>query len=50
MDEMLEAVQAILPEGWHIEDYDEIECPHGYVIELDGTYPKGCRSPVVELH
>jgi hypothetical protein len=50
MDEMLEAVQLLLPEGWTIEDEDEIICPHGYHIVLNGICPEGCESPIMELY
>lgn len=40
-------VSALLPHGWHVDDNDDLICRCGYVIELDGTCPDGCVSPLL---
>lgn len=42
MDELL---AELLPGDWEFED-ELLVCPHGHVIELDGTCPDGCVSPL----
>lgn len=42
-----EALNDILPEGWESEN-QMLRCPHGHKIELDGTCPEGCTSPLRE--
>lgn len=47
---MREMLAAILPRGWEAGFYgDTVECPCGFEIELDGTCPEGCESPVLGL-
>lgn len=53
MNEFIELVQSILPEGWSIEDESMgmdllLICPHDAVIEADGRCPEGCVSPLVK--
>lgn len=50
-DDLIEIVEDSLPEGWSIWDPEMapdflLECPHGHVIETDGTCPAGCISPL----
>jgi len=51
-DDDIEAiVESMLPEGWSVYDGHMgmdflLECPHGHVIEQDGTCPEGCHSPL----
>jgi hypothetical protein len=41
-----DVLASILPDGWW-GDGDTLVCPCGYDIELDGTCPDGCKSPLV---
>jgi hypothetical protein len=52
-DEMLDAIRAILPEGWDIDSEGYgldflLICPCGDVIEQDGECPDGHISPLRE--
>lgn len=54
MDDMLEFVGSILPDGWEIDDdgygFDFLLiCPHGELIEQDGRCYQGCVSPLRAL-
>jgi hypothetical protein len=51
MDEMIEALQDELEErGWALADETDpfvgLICPHGHAVELDGSCPEGCVSPI----
>jgi hypothetical protein len=52
---MLDGLEAVLEEegldeeGWEAVGEDALRCPDGFVIELDGTCPMGCESPLLEL-
>ena len=51
MDEYVEMIEALLPEGWSIYDPEMapdclLECPCGKVIETDGRCPNGHVSPL----
>lgn len=39
-------LEDVLPAGWEVQDESSLVCPCGYVIEMDGQCPDGCRSPV----
>ena len=48
-DDMREAAESFLPDGWELYDGDpfgDLLCPCGYRIEQDGVCPDGCRSPM----
>lgn len=52
MDDFVEAVESVLPDGWSVHDPAMgldclLTCPHGHVIEQDGTCPSGCVSPLI---
>lgn len=45
-----EMLNEILPEGWEHDGFglDSIlYCPHGDAIEMDGSCPQGCVSPLI---
>jgi hypothetical protein len=51
MDDLIEMIRSVLPEGWSIDDESNgadclLVCPHSHVIEQDGTCPEGCVSPL----
>lgn len=45
-----DAINSQLPEGWQLASRSDpflgLECPHGHRIELDGSCPDGCESPL----
>ena len=51
--EQLHVLDDLLPEDW---DHNAgtygmsftLTCPHGHMIEQDGTCPEGCVSPLIE--
>ena len=50
-DDIESIVEEMLPDGWGVYDGHMgmdflLECPHGHVIEQDGTCPEGCHSPL----
>ena len=55
MDEMLNYIsEQIESSGWEIYDPEMglsflLLCPHGDVVEQDGTCPNGDRSPLIAL-
>lgn len=36
-------------EGWLVENESVLLCPCGHRVELDGTCPEGCVSPLREV-
>lgn len=52
--DMNELLDELLPNGWE-HDADTygsdftLTCPHGYTIEVDGSCPEGCQSPLIDL-
>lgn len=52
---MQEFIESLLPEGWYtdIDTYGVFDftlyCPHGNQLEMDGTGPCGCVSPLRDL-
>lgn len=47
----IEMIEDVLPEDWSVHDPQMgldclLVCPHGDVIEQDGTCPEGCESPL----
>lgn len=51
MDDLVEAIEALLPEGWTLYEPDmgmdsALEAPDGCVIEQDGRCPHGYSSPL----
>lgn len=38
----------LLPDGWTQDHLDRLVCPHGNVMEMDGSGPCGCTSPLRE--
>lgn len=54
MNDFADLLEELLPEGWSLDNPSMgtdslLVCPHGNVIELDGSCPEGCRSPLIEL-
>lgn len=50
--EFIELVESIIPDTWSVHDPEMgmdclLVCPHGDVIELDGSCPQGCVSPLI---
>jgi len=47
-----EILDGLLPEGWSHDGFGfdaNLICPHGDMIEMDGTCPEGCESPLMGL-
>lgn len=43
-------IEEILPDGWSTDGYglsSMLICPHGNVMEQDGSGPCGCESPLI---
>lgn len=54
MDELMNELEELLPEGWEIHDPEMgmdflLECPCGDTIEQDGRCPEGHVSPLRTL-
>lgn len=49
MDDMIELLEEILPDGWEVVDDCTLVCPHGNTIEYDGRCPEGCTSPLIDM-
>ena len=51
MNKMSQLQQILDRNGYSewIDDNDLLICPHGNVIELDGSCPDGCKSPLIEM-
>lgn len=51
VSDFVQVIESVLPEGWMIDDPSMapdclLVCPCGNVIEMDGTCPQGCVSPL----
>ena len=47
---MLEELLAEIAPDWETDGYGDsscLICPHGWMIEQDGTCPEGCVSPLM---
>jgi len=45
-------MESMLPEGWTTDGYglsSNLICPHGNMMEQDGSGPCGCESPLKEM-
>lgn len=54
MNEMLQTIIDMLPEGWEIDDEAYgmsflFVCPHGDLVEQDGHCPEGLPSPMLTM-
>lgn len=48
MKNMTQTINDRIPDDWTYLG-DELECPCGHIIELDGECPNGHKSPLREM-
>ncbi|MFI6909760.1 hypothetical protein ACIBKY_51455 [Nonomuraea sp. NPDC050394] len=48
VNDFADELEKLLPDGW-TTDGDTVTCPHAHTIELDGSCPQGCMSPLLRM-
>lgn len=39
----------LFEKGWDLTASGVLICPHGHLIEDDGSCPEGCKSPLLKM-